>query len=62
MIPHCSFTCPHCGAPGLVNMCRFQSFMRQGGAVQTGAKLCLCGDTQSGCPAHPRVDEEAQHG
>src|ERR1700733_8469490 len=31
-------------------------------AADAGAKPCLCGDTQSGCPAHPRVDEGVQHG
>ena len=46
MIPHTSFTCPHCGAPGQVNYgaaeysctCRFKPF------ISPGCPHCRAGD------------------
>lgn len=50
MIPTQSFHCPHCGAPGLVNMgqaeyscqCRFSFVLHPPVVVPEKPKVCIC--------------------
>lgn len=71
MFPHTAFNCPHCGAPGLVNMgqaeyscvCRFNGKPQEGEttAATSGSAVSQIEDAGSPPPAwqfEPTVDED----